>query len=255
MPLQNATLVGASEHDDRVRRSLADGAARALKLGAGRSVFLSDAASVVIKLRRVRLRDRVRGHLFAREARGYALLREAGVVTASFAVPFSARDAGGVRMQGLAVPAIEGRSLIDALSDGSMAPEHLRAVGASLARAALAIADAGLLHRDCKPSNVMLTTGEDGAPVPVLIDPDGVRARRGVETAGDAVARVAFSLVVEPHGLGIAVPRDAMRAFLNAAVGDGPGRSQRRRALLGAVVSMLRAHGDPRPTTDPRSNA
>ncbi|MFC8431463.1 serine/threonine-protein kinase, partial [Streptomyces sp. NPDC057253] len=68
-----------------------------------------------------------------------------------------------------------GPSLASAVTDGGPLPEHsVRVLGAGLAEALAAVHDLGLVHRDVKPSNVLLTV--DG---PLLIDFGIARATDG----------------------------------------------------------------------------
>ncbi|MFF0010784.1 serine/threonine-protein kinase [Streptomyces sp. NPDC005374] len=68
-----------------------------------------------------------------------------------------------------------GPSLASAVADGGPLPEHsVRVLGAGLAEALTAVHELGLVHRDVKPSNVLLTV--DG---PLLIDFGIARATDG----------------------------------------------------------------------------
>ncbi|MFG2801729.1 serine/threonine-protein kinase [Streptomyces pseudovenezuelae] len=68
-----------------------------------------------------------------------------------------------------------GPSLTSAVTDGGPLPEHsVRVLGAGLAEALTAVHELGLVHRDVKPSNVLLTV--DG---PLLIDFGIARATDG----------------------------------------------------------------------------
>jgi serine/threonine protein kinase len=68
-----------------------------------------------------------------------------------------------------------GPSLASAVTDGGPLPEHsVRVLGAGLAEALAAVHGLGLVHRDVKPSNVLLTV--DG---PLLIDFGIARATDG----------------------------------------------------------------------------
>jgi predicted ATPase len=58
---------------------------------------------------------------------------------------------------------VRGRSFVDYVRDGSLDERRLRAVLAQLVSALAAIHDAGLVHRDVKPSNVLVT--EEGRVV------------------------------------------------------------------------------------------
>ncbi|MGW6442993.1 protein kinase domain-containing protein [Lentzea sp. NPDC055074] len=60
----------------------------------------------------------------------------------------------------LVLELIEGRTLRDRLSDGPLSVEHVRRVGAALADALAHVHARGFVHRDVKPSNVLLDDDE-----------------------------------------------------------------------------------------------
>lgn len=69
----------------------------------------------------------------------------------------------------LVMPYVEGTSLAQRLQDGPLTPGETLAVGSDLFRALRDAHDLGILHRDVKPSNV-LVTGGDGISGALLID-------------------------------------------------------------------------------------
>ncbi|MFE9111818.1 serine/threonine-protein kinase [Streptomyces collinus] len=81
----------------------------------------------------------------------------------------------GARVPWVATAYAAGPSLSAAVADGGPLPAHtVRALGAGLAEALAAVHELGLVHRDVKPSNVLLTL--DG---PLLIDFGIARATDG----------------------------------------------------------------------------
>ena len=81
----------------------------------------------------------------------------------------------GARVPWVATAYAAGPSLSAAVADGGLLPAHtVRALGAGLAEALAAVHELGLVHRDVKPSNVLLTL--DG---PLLIDFGIARATDG----------------------------------------------------------------------------
>ena len=63
----------------------------------------------------------------------------------------------------LAMELVKGRSLASALAAGKLAPARAAAIGRDVAEALAALHDAGVIHRDVKPDNVMLR--DDGVAV------------------------------------------------------------------------------------------
>ncbi|HUR69935.1 MAG TPA: serine/threonine-protein kinase [Candidatus Thermoplasmatota archaeon] len=128
----------------RVERTLAEG-------GAGVTYLCSDerlGRTVVIKALRGRADDALDAVLH--EARAMSRVRDARVVTL-----LDVERVGDEAY--LVMEHMEGGSLADRLAKGPLAPSDLRTVGDDLLAALGAIHAAGLVHRDVKPSNVLLT--------------------------------------------------------------------------------------------------
>ncbi len=98
----------------------------------------------------------------------------------------------------LAMELLEGDTLDDLLADGPMEVDRAMRLAAQLAGALAAVHAAGLVHRDVKPSNVLVTRDHDGAERAVLIDFGIVRTAGDVE-AHDAALTNASELIGTPH--------------------------------------------------------
>ncbi|WP_328742372.1 serine/threonine protein kinase [Streptomyces caniferus] len=131
-----------------------------------------------------------------------------------------------------------GPSLAQAVADlGPLAEHSVRALGAGLAEALTAVHALGLVHRDVKPSNVLLTL--DG---PLLIDFGIARAVEGtasLTSTGVSVGSPGYMAPEQILGKGAAGAADvfslgAVLAF--AATGAGPFSGDSSAALLYKIV-------------------
>ena len=136
-----------------------------------------------------------------------------------------------------------GPSLAAAVADAGPLPVHsVRALGAGLGEALAAVHELGLVHRDVKPSNVLLTL--DG---PLLIDFGIARATEGtasLTSTGVSVGSPGYMSPEQILGKGVAGAADvfslgAVLAF--AATGTPPFPGDSSAALLYKVV-----HEEPR---------
>lgn len=138
------------------------------------------ARDVAIKLFR-KGRDLADARRFDNEIRTLAGLSHPGLVTV-----YDADTTGETPFMVLEL--VEGRTLRDRLDHGAMHVEDVRRLGAALADALAHVHDQGLVHRDVKPSNILL--GEDD--VPRLADfglvrlVDGARVTRADQVVGTA---------------------------------------------------------------------
>ncbi|MFI0788311.1 serine/threonine-protein kinase [Streptomyces lydicus] len=133
---------------------------------------------------------------------------------------------------------VAGPSLAQAVTDAEPLAEHsVRTLGAGLAEALAAVHALGLVHRDVKPSNVLLTL--DG---PLLIDFGIARATDGtasLTSTGVSVGSPGYMAPEQILGKGAAGAADvfslgAVLAF--AATGSSPFRGDSSAALLYKVV-------------------
>ncbi|WP_171118591.1 MULTISPECIES: serine/threonine-protein kinase [unclassified Streptomyces] len=135
-----------------------------------------------------------------------------------------------------------GPSLAAAVADGGPLPAHsVRALGAGLGEALAAVHELGLVHRDVKPSNVLLTL--DG---PLLIDFGVARALDGtasLTSTGVSVGSPGYMSPEQILGKGVTGAADVFSlgaVLAYAATGEPPFPGDSSAALLYKVV-----HEDP----------
>ncbi|MFF3498467.1 serine/threonine-protein kinase [Streptomyces sp. NPDC003247] len=123
-------------------------------------------------------------------------------------------------------------------TDGGALPEHtVRVLGAGLAEALVTVHGLGLVHRDVKPSNVLLTV--DG---PLLIDFGIARATDGtasLTSTGVSVGSPGYMAPEQILGKGVTGAADVFSlgaVLAYAATGEPPFRGDTSAALLYKVV-------------------
>ncbi|MER7841343.1 protein kinase [Streptomyces sp. NPDC096040] len=131
-----------------------------------------------------------------------------------------------------------GPSLAAAVADGGPLPAHsVRALGAGLAEALAAVHELGLVHRDVKPSNVLLTL--DG---PLLIDFGIARATDGtasLTSSGVSIGSPGYMSPEQILGKGVTGAADVFSlgaVLAYAANGEPPFPGDSSAALLYKVV-------------------
>ncbi|MEV7686623.1 serine/threonine-protein kinase [Streptomyces bungoensis] len=131
-----------------------------------------------------------------------------------------------------------GPSLAAAVADAGPLPAHtVRALGAGLAEALAAVHELGLVHRDVKPSNVLLTL--DG---PLLIDFGIARATDGtasLTSTGVSVGSPGYMSPEQILGKGVTGAADVFSlgaVLVHAATGAPPFPGDSSAALLYKVV-------------------
>ncbi|MEU6120646.1 serine/threonine-protein kinase [Streptomyces sp. NPDC047123] len=143
-----------------------------------------------------------------------------------------------------------GPSLTEAVQDGAPLPEHsVRVLGAGLAEALAHVHALGLVHRDVKPSNVLLTL--DG---PRLIDFGIARATDGTASltaTGVSIGSPGYMAPEQILGRGVTGAADVFSlgaVLVYAATGESPFPGDSSAALLYKVVheppELGALHGD-----------
>ncbi|MCK8435745.1 serine/threonine protein kinase [Streptomyces sp. D2-8] len=144
----------------------------------------------------------------------------------------------GARVPWVATAYAAGPSLSAAVTDGEPLPAHtVRALGAGLAEALVAVHELGLVHRDVKPSNVLLTL--DG---PLLIDFGIARATDGtasLTSTGVSIGSPGYMSPEQILGQGVTGAADVFSlgaVLAYAATGRPPFPGDSSAALLYKVV-------------------
>ncbi|PRX02410.1 UNVERIFIED_ORG: serine/threonine protein kinase [Actinomadura viridilutea] len=167
-----------------------------------------------------------------REARALAMLEHPGVITVHDVVQVDGDP-------WIVMELVDGRSLAQVIeADGPLPPRRVAEIGLRLLEALACVHERGLLHRDVKPSNVLLAA--DGRVVLtdfglVVMDGDPALTRTGA-LVGSAGFIAPERLRDEPYG----PPSDlwSLGATLYAAVeGRGPFDRDETVASLGAVLT------------------
>ncbi|MEU9224977.1 serine/threonine-protein kinase [Streptomyces massasporeus] len=144
----------------------------------------------------------------------------------------------GARVPWVATAYAAGPSLSAAMADAGPLPAHtVRALGAGLAEALAAVHELGLVHRDVKPSNVLLTL--DG---PLLIDFGIARATDGtasLTSTGVSIGSPGYMSPEQILGKGVTGAADVFSlgaVLAYAATGEPPFPGDSSAALLYKVV-------------------
>ena len=74
----------------------------------------------------------------------------------------------------LVMELVEGETLAQLIRRGPLEPRHAASLGGQLAASLQAIHDAGVIHRDVKPANVMVCAADDGTPLRTKLTDFGI---------------------------------------------------------------------------------
>jgi len=143
---------------------------------------------------------------YAAEARVLAGLSHPGLVALLDVGADTLRDAGPVAF--LVTELVDGRTLRDTLADGLLEPGLVADVGLQLARALDHAHGAGVVHRDVKPSNVLVapdraTSGGSDAPwLPVVLADFGIARTTMPGTESEPVSSGTAGYISPEQALG-----------------------------------------------------
>jgi eukaryotic-like serine/threonine-protein kinase len=141
-------------------------------------------------------RERVIEARFEREARAAARLQHPGIVTLYEA---TVDDDGAYLVSEL----VRGKSLDRLLHDGKLSDREILEVVASLCSALEHAHSSGVIHRDVKPSNVLVLTRSAGSEHPAKLTDFGVARLVGSETVtrtGDVIGTLAYMAPEQAEG-------------------------------------------------------
>jgi eukaryotic-like serine/threonine-protein kinase len=125
---------------------------RLLGQGAMSEVFeaVDERTGVAVAVKIVRSGDPDLARRMAQEARALELVEHPGLVRLL--------DTGSTDSKAyLVMELIDGSTLAAVLREGSLSPERTAAIGATLAEALASVHDQAIVHRDVKPSNILMT--------------------------------------------------------------------------------------------------
>ncbi len=149
-------------------------------------------------------RERVQGGRFEREARVAARLAHPGIVTLYEA---AVDDDGAYLVSEL----IRGHTLDALLAEGRLSDRDIVAVGIALCEALAHAHEQGVVHRDVKPSNVLIPSRPVTAAQVAKLTDFGVARVLGGDTltmTGDVIGTLAYMAPEQAEGLEAGAPAD-----------------------------------------------
>jgi len=187
-------------------------------------------------------RERVVGSRFEREARAAARLAHPGIVTLYEA---GTDDDGAYLVSEL----VRGPTLDALLDDGRLSDRDILRIGIALCDALVHAHAHGVVHRDVKPSNILIPDRPVTAAHPAKLTDFGVARVLGGDTltrTGDVVGTAAYMAPEQAAGLEASAPADLYALALvlyEALTGVNPvcaGTAAQRARRLGAHLPPLR---------------
>ncbi len=149
-------------------------------------------------------RERVQGGRFEREARVAARLAHPGIVTLYEA---AVDDDGAYLVSEL----IRGHTLDHLLAEGRLSDRDIVAIGIALCDALAHAHDHGVVHRDVKPSNVLIPSRPSTVAQVAKLTDFGVARVLGADTltmTGDVIGTLAYMPPEQAEGLEVGPPAD-----------------------------------------------
>ncbi|GAB4384448.1 MAG: hypothetical protein Kow0022_07070 [Phycisphaerales bacterium] len=186
-----------------------------------------------------------------RQWQGAELLHARGIPAAHCLAILRSAGAGRT-CEVLVTELLPGRSVLELLASGTLSVRRQHALARAVGRLYAKFMHQGLMVRDPKPSNILVTSWHDGQPTLAMVDT--VDVRRGSMRPGDIIKGY-----YEPAGIGAAPRRSlallAVRAMVEAG-SDGlkPDRGRIRsavRAIWSQALAEIRRRGDSTPADDP----
>jgi eukaryotic-like serine/threonine-protein kinase len=185
--------------------------------------------------------DPGRQERFRREAKAVAALKHPGIVTIH-----GVEEEEGLLF--LILELVEGTSLRDRIDQGPLPVDAILDVGAQIGEALASAHDAGILHRDLKPQNVMLTTdgrvklldfGLAKSLGPRESDPDGMTMTRHTRE-GMMVGTAGYMAPEQALGKGVDVRADVFAlgvVLYEMATGKSPFRGGTLAAFFDSLLN------------------
>ncbi len=187
-------------------------------------------------------RNHVNGGRFEREARAAARLAHPGIVTLYEA---GADDEGAYLVSEL----VKGQTLDSLLEQGRLSDRDIVEIGIALCEALVHAHANGIVHRDVKPSNVLIPDRPTAPNTAVKLTDFGVARVIGGDSltrTGDVVGTAAYMAPEQAEGLDASAPADLYALALvlyEALTGVNPvraGTAAQRARRLGAHLPPLR---------------
>lgn len=180
----------------------------------------------------------------SRHARGTRLLQSCGIPTAAVLASQLTPEQDGALVQTLILERLPGKTVLQHLADGDLAPRQQHALARRIALDMAALLRAGYYNRDHKPSNLIVTSTDAADPRVAVIDTVAIRR------AGDVGAiRMLASLFIEPLGCGVPPRRALAFRVVRTLANEGLGKPYQQ--LWMYAGNVIRNHGDARPKVDP----
>ncbi len=224
-------------------------AARLVKAEGGTAVYFAELLGQAVVLKRWTLRSRadaVKAFVHASRAerhwRGSERLIDLGIPTAH-CLAIIDQGKGRTRERWLIMQRLPGRSALAHLASADLPTRTQHALARELAHHFTSLRHAGVVNRDPKPSNLIVTSTD--AEVACIAMIDCVAIRRGGRRRW---LRSMAMLAIEPLGCGVPIRRGLIARFIATVEAGGKGERLKLWRQLGEIV---RGHGSAVPRVDP----